>query len=76
MDNRNIRGKIKVKSGRGWPRTPSLIQVIEDTRLGTYRELKRGLGDRKKLIEPFSLIIFYIYYICIYLYAGVYTNKP
>jgi hypothetical protein len=36
-----IEGKIEGKLGIGRPRTPFLKQVMEDTGIGTYWEMKR-----------------------------------
>lgn len=51
-----IEGKIEGKPGRRRPRTPFLKQLMEDTGIGTYWEIKRVISDRDKWRET-SIII-------------------
>jgi len=51
-----IEGKIEGKPGRERPRTPFLKQLMDDTGIGTYWEMKRIISDRDKWRET-SIII-------------------
>ena len=51
-----LEGKIEGKPRRGRPRTPFLKQLMDDTGIKTYWEMKRIISDRDKWRET-SIIV-------------------